>query len=405
MPAKVKKKNLMKVVITRSNMTQKLAKKQPPVIASLAAVFLFTIALALSQTASAMQAAESSQLQIESPTAIDASGSVDTNIPVLSQNDGQDSDLNTPKNTLSTDNDFDALSAHAWMRRLANTIKQASFEISFVVTSAQRETMPYIWRHAKLENGDFAEQLSLLNGPGFEQIRINNKLSIFEPGFAPLSIRASTIDGPIPHAFTHRPDLLNAGYEVLLMGRNRVSGRMAQQIRVISRDKSRYQYHLWLDEQTGLLLKLNMYDLQGALLEQIQVTQLSINEDVQQHFVNIQADQMPPVAVTQSTLNQQLPWTLGYMPVGMQTVTENLRRISLTGKAAEYMMVSDGLVDVSIYVMKATDVAQEDIAFATDATSIVSISDGRIQVTVVGEIPLETASKMANSIVLINDRP
>jgi sigma-E factor negative regulatory protein RseB len=145
--------------------------------------------------------------------------------------------------------------------------------------------------------------------------------------------------------------------------------------------------------------------LQGALLEQIQVTQLSINEDVQQHFVNIQADQMPPVAVTQSTLNQQLPWTLGYMPVGMQTVTENLRRISLTGKAAEYMMVSDGLVDVSIYVMKATDVAQEDIAFATDATSIVSISDGRIQVTVVGEIPLETASKMANSIVLINDRP
>jgi sigma-E factor negative regulatory protein RseB len=60
---------------------------------------------------------------------------------------------------------------------------------------------------------------------------------------------------------------------------------------------------------------------------------------------------------------------------------------------------------VSIYVMKATDVAQEDIAFATDATSIVSISDGRIQVTVVGEIPLETASKMANSIVLINDRP
>lgn len=395
----------MKAVIIRSNVIQKSAKKQPPVIASPAAVFLFILALALNPTVSAAQVVDESQLQSESPATNDALVSVDMNNPDLSQNEAQDNDLNTPKNTLSTDKAFDVLSAHAWMRRLSNTIKQVSFEISFVVSSAQRETMPYIWRHAKLENGDFAEQLSLLNGPGFEQIRINNKLSIFEPGFTPLSIRANAIDGPIPHAFTHRPDLLNAGYEVLLMGRNRVVGRMAQQIRVISKDKSRYQYHLWLDEQTGLLLKQNMYDLQGALLEQIQVTQLSINEDVQQHFTNIQADQMPPVAVTQSTLNQQLPWTLGYMPVGMQTVTENLRRISLTGQAAEYMMVSDGLVDVSIYVMKATDVAQEDIALTTDATSIVSISDGRIQVTVVGEIPLETASKMANSIVLINDRP
>ena len=293
-----------------------------------------------------------------------------------------------------------ALSAQAWMRRLANTVKEVPFEISFVVSSPQRETMPYIWRHARLDNGDSAEQLSMLNGPGFEQVRVNNKVSIFEPGFAPLSVRANFIDGPIPNAFIHRPELLEAGYDVLLMGRNRVSGRMAQQIRVISKDKSRFQYHLWLDEQTGLLLKLNTYDLKGALLEQIQVTQLSISENVREYFTTIKVEQLPPIATTEFPEDQALPWTLGFMPVGMQKVSENLRRISITGQAAEYMMVSDGLIDVSIYVTKASDVIQEDIALTTDATSIVSISDGRIQVTVVGEIPLETASKMASSIVL-----
>lgn len=305
----------------------------------------------------------------------------------------------------SAENNFDVLSAHAWMRRLANTIDQVSFEISFVVSSPKRETMPYVWRHALMDNGDVVEQLSLLNGPGFEQIRINNKVSIFEPGFTPLSIRSSYIDGPIPSAFIHRPDILNNGYDVLLMGRNRVSGRMAQQIRVISKDKSRYQYHLWLDEQTGLLLKQNMYDLKGELLEQIQVTQLTLNEDIKQHFVNIQSQQLPPIAVAQIAIEQELPWAVSFMPIGMQKVTQNLRRISITGQPAEYMMLSDGLVNVSVYVMKATDVSQEDIALTTDATSIVSISDGRIQVTIVGEIPVETASKMANSIVLINERP
>jgi sigma-E factor negative regulatory protein RseB len=402
---KLKTKSLMKVAEILRNMKQTLINKKPPLTASSAAILVLFLTFLLHQAVSAAQAVDESPRQTSTQAAaIDNSAQnatpADTSQNAL-QDDGQS---DKPQNAVS-DNGFDTLSAHSWMTRLSSTIARTSFEISFVVSSPQRETMPYIWRHAKLENGDFGEQLSLLNGPGFEQIRINDKLSIFEPGFAPLSIRAKAIDGPIPYAFTHRPDLLNAGYDVLLMGRNRVSGRMAQQIRVISKDKSRYQYHLWLDEQSGILLKQNMYDLQGGLLKQIQVTQLSIGEEVQEHFINIQVDELPPIAVTHGIRNQALPWTLNFLPVGMQKVTENLRRISLTGQTAEYMMVSDGLVDVSIYVTKATDVSQEDIALTNDATSIVSISDGRIQVTVVGEIPLETASKMANSIVLIDDKP
>lgn len=379
----------MKTVVVQNKMTLLYFKKQLPAILLSAAVFMFIITFALYPLASAAQSSNEAQTQFETQTETQAE--TKSGLESLAE--------------INQENTFDVMSADAWMNRLSNTINQVSFEISYVVSSPRRETMPYVWRRARMENGDSAEQLSLLNGPGFEQIRINNKVSIFEPGFTPLSIRSDFIDGPIPNAFLNNPDLLKAGYEVLLMGRNRVSGRMAQQIRVISKDKSRYQYNLWLDEQTGLLLKLNMYDLQGELLEQMQVTQLSINDDVQQYFYNIQADQLPPVASTQATENQALPWTLEFVPIGMQKVTENLRRISLTGQPAEYMMVSDGLVDVSIYVMKASDANQEDIALTTDVTSIVSISDGRIQVTVVGEIPLETASKMASSIVLKSDRP
>jgi sigma-E factor negative regulatory protein RseB len=197
-------------------------------------------------------------------------------------------------------------------------------------------------------------------------------------------------------------DILNNGYDVLLMGRNRVTGRMAQQIRVISKDKSRYQYHLWLDEQTGLLLKLNMYDLKGALLEQIQVTQFAINNEIKNTFANLQVEQLPPIAMTPVASEQPLKWTVSYRPIGMQTVAQNLRRISGTGQPAEYLMLSDGLVDVSIYVTETSDSSQEDVSISTNGTSIVSLSDpdGRLQVSVVGEIPLETANKIANSIVL-----
>lgn len=368
-------------------MKNSIIRKQPPVKVLLAAVLLSCVVFSAELIAlqSLAQSSDTSGLAEANPS----TPNEQTEILVVQP---------------STENDFDVLSGQSWMRRLANTISQVSFEISFVVSSPRLEIMPYVWRHSLMDNGNSAEQLSLLNGPGFERIRFNDKVSIFEPGFTPLSIRSSFIDGPIPSAFIHSPDILNEGYDVLLMGRNRISGRMAQQIRVISKDKSRYQYHLWLDEQTGLLLKQNMYNLEGELLEQIQVTQLILNDDVKQHFVNIQSNQLPPIAAAEVAADRDLPWALSYMPIGMQKVTQNLRRISITGQPAEYMMLSDGLVDVSVYVMQVTDISQEDIALTNDATSIVSISNGRIQVTVVGEIPLETASKMANSIVLVNER-
>ncbi len=379
-------------------MTSKLKNTQPQLLFVLAAVFILLFGAA----------GKSIAVQVSE---LDSRVGQETTLPDEVQQEQHQNiadaansalNINSPnQSTVINENDFDALSARAWMKRLANTIQQTSFEINFVVSSPRRETMPYVWRHAVLDSGETAEQLSLLNGPGFEQIRINNKVSIFEPGFAPISIRASAIDGPIPSAFIHSPDILNNGYDVLLMGRNRVSGRMAQQIRVISKDKSRYQYHLWLDEQTGLLLKQNMYDNKGVLLEQIQVTQLKIDDEVKENFEKIQAEQLPPVAATDISKNQQLPWTVSYMPVGMQMVAQNLRRIAVTGQPAEYLMLSDGLVDISIYVMQAADVSQEDLAVTTDATSVVSISDGRLQVTVIGEVPIETANKIANSIVLI----
>lgn len=296
---------------------------------------------------------------------------------------------------------FDQLSARAWFERLANTLKQINFEIAYVVSRPNRDIMPYVWRHAILENGDSAEQLSLLNGPGYEQIRLNNKVSIFEPSFNPYSIRAENIDGPIPSAFIHDPNILYAAYDVLLMGRNRILGRMSQQIRVVSKDNTRFGYHLWLDEQTGLILKLNMYD-ENKLIKQIQVTQLSLSDDVKAYFANIQEEQLPPTVFAKTPQEIALPWDVGFIPVGMNKVRQKEHLLRQTGQPVQYVMLSDGVVDVSVYVLSATEALQDDLSISADGTSVVSMSDGNVQVTVVGEIPTKTANKIANSIVVVN---
>jgi sigma-E factor negative regulatory protein RseB len=139
---------------------------------------------------------------------------------------------------------FNPLSADAWMQRLIEQVQSSSFEMVYVVSANKRETLPYMWRRGTMPSGNVIEQLSLLNGPGFEQVVYQGKVSIFEPGYPPYSVQGSAVQSPIPQAFIHPGAGLKNAYDALLMGRNRIAGRMAQQIRVISKDKTRFGYHL-----------------------------------------------------------------------------------------------------------------------------------------------------------------
>ena len=151
-----------------------------------------------------------------------------------------------------------------WLARLSEVIETRNFQVSFVQSRADGDTMPYLWRHAVMPNGIKMEQLNLQNGPGRELIRVGDVVSVFEPDVSPYSLKSEHINGPIPSTLLHHPERLKQGYEFVSVGRARVAGRPAQQIRIVSRDNNRFSYQLWLDEDTGMLLKLNMLDLQGG---------------------------------------------------------------------------------------------------------------------------------------------
>jgi len=299
---------------------------------------------------------------------------------------------------------FDATSPMAWLNRLAEQTSLLNFEVSFVLSRPDKETLPYLWRHAVLDEITNVEQLSLLNGPGFEQIRYNQVVSIFEPGFPPYSITGESIDGPIPLVLLSDPQSLKNAYEFVLIGRNRISGRAAQQLRIIPRDKTRYGYHLWLDEDTGMLLKLNMYDLKGKLLEQIQVTQLNIDDSVKDAFASLQLSNLPEVVTMKNPPQRQHKWEVSFMPLGMQRIKQDTHRLAITGQIVEYSLLSDGLVDVSVYIQQANQLLDEGLDYQLDTTSVLSRTNGRIQVTIVGEIPLLTAEQIEESIVLVEEQ-
>jgi sigma-E factor negative regulatory protein RseB len=94
-------------------------------------------------------------------------------------------------------------------------------------------------------------------------------------------------------------------------------------------------------------------------------------------------------------------WQVEFLPLGMQRVKQDTHRLAITGQVVEYSMLSDGLVDVSVYIQQASQAFAEGVEYKLETQSVLSRTNGRVQVTVVGEIPLVTAARIAESIALI----
>lgn len=289
-------------------------------------------------------------------------------------------------------------SAESWLIKMSTAVKTLNYSMSFVVLKPGTDSQPYLWRHGIDENGTEMEQLNLLNGPGREVVRIGDKVSYFEPNVPPYSLQSTSVNGPFPSELLYQPEKLFDSYQFILVGRSRISGRAAQQIRVISKDKSRFGFNLWLDQESGLLLKMNMVNLEGQLLEQIQVTAIQVTEKADPFFSRIEVAMLPDVLVLPNQHEQQ-HWALNYLPVGMVIVKQDTHRLPMTGELVDYILLSDGLVDISIYLQPLdSKKATQDLIGRHESNTILTRQLGNVSVTVVGKIPAATADTILKSI-------
>ncbi len=296
----------------------------------------------------------------------------------------------------------DAEQAKGSLERLSKSLRQLNFNTSFVVVK-NNQAEPYHWLHGVVEKQENEnselEILALLNGPRRDILRINNTVSYIEPEYTPYSISSEQISGPIPTVFGRDISVLESNYHFVSVGKNRVLGRAAQLIRIVPKDSYRFGYWLWLDQQSGLLLKLAVITRKGKLLEQIQFTHLEITDTISENLKQLQSTELPKIIDIAATVkNTDLAWQVNWLPDGFEPIKSDRHRINTSKQAVEFMLFNDGLVDISVYVNPSKE-KQRAIEFASDgATLVLNQVINNIEVSVVGKIPLETAKKIVSSV-------
>jgi sigma-E factor negative regulatory protein RseB len=187
------------------------------------------------------------------------------------------------------------------------------------------------------------------------------------------------------------------------VSQGRVSGRIAQQVRIVSRDKTRYGISLWLDKHTGLPLKINTTDLDGQLVDQIQVTDLQILNQADSTFDNLQSDKLPSVVPYRQSDNMLTQVNFGFLPQGMNIVRQDRHFLPMLGQPVDYWLLSDGVVPISVFVHAGPK--GSDILTRARAETILSQPVGRCYVTLIGKLPARTAKGIVDAMQIRNNQP
>ncbi|KDC51766.1 MucB/RseB C-terminal domain-containing protein [Pseudoalteromonas fuliginea] len=283
--------------------------------------------------------------------------------------------------------------------KMANAVHNRNFDASFVVVKGK--TMePYRWIHAKQGDTEL-EHLSLLNGAGLEMVRVNNQVTYFEPQSEPYSLKTDSIAGPIPEVLFKDIERLSAHYDFVMGGKGRIAGRAAQLVRIESKDEFKYNYWIWLDMESSLLLKAAYVNHEGEALEQLQLTHVSVTEQPASMLLEV-LNRNFPTPLPESDLggaeNTAKNWSINWLPDGFELLKSDRHKLDLNNELTDYYLFSDGFVEISIFIQRPLPGKRLSGALTSGATTVYVHNGGNFDVSVVGNVPSMTAKAIAESV-------
>lgn len=291
-------------------------------------------------------------------------------------------------------------SAQQWLQQMVVASRSSDYELIFL-RPYQASFEAWRYRHA-LINRQPAAQLLILEGPPTELRLQGNNVSYFGQAQAPFSRQAHTIGEVLPRVMQADFKRLRAYYDFTLLSAARIADRDCQVIHLIPQDTHRYGYLVWLDRQSKLLLRADLLAPSGQQAEQFRVVALSQGVSIQralQRTVINRRTSLPVVTTPQQSAITA--WQPGWLPPGFELMFSGQRSLPSRAEPVDSQLYSDGLLTLALYVhATVSEVPAEPLVFQDRHGTVYSeVRSGR-EITVVGEIPLSSARRMAQQVVV-----
>ncbi|NRA61477.1 MAG: MucB/RseB C-terminal domain-containing protein [Psychrobium sp.] len=284
--------------------------------------------------------------------------------------------------------------AEQWLQTMSESHHQLNYRMP-IIHLERDHVKSYVFEHGIVDEQQVL-YIASLSGPMHHSYRINDVVTYADAPTKPYSVKSNKIVGPSLAIFVDKTEQISANYSFTLAGKGRVAGRIAQLVRLKSKDKNRFNYILWLDLQTSLLLRYDMYDLNNNLIEQIQAVELQLSDKPSEKLVHLKSKEQPALSVSAASASSR--WKFNWLPAGFTVQAVDSHRLIHTSQPVDYLLLSDGLSQVSVYVAKAGEIALPEQVKTRNGIAIANFRRGNVEMTVVGRIPYTTAQKIAHAI-------
>lgn len=241
------------------------------------------------------------------------------------------------------------------------------------------------------------ERLLMLDGPPREVIRDGKRVTCIVPEGRDSLAGQRVPRNPFPGKHWNTGESLDAHYDLIDLGYDRVAGRACKLIGIKPKDAMRYGYRLWIDVDTGLMLKSDLVDEEGQVLEQVAFTRIDLPGEIAPDRVQptLSGEHMNwEVGGRMPMPEDGLRWHIAEPPAGFTAKTLRQRK-----RGVVQQVLTDGLATVSVFV-EPRKPSRETLS-GTSRMGAVSafgtVVDGW-QVTVVGEVPPATVKSIGESL-------
>lgn len=278
--------------------------------------------------------------------------------------------------------------ALTWLDKMSRSVNQVSYH--GVVTYQRGDADMQVMQVAhSVAEGTSSESMMQLTGQGAQVVRVDHPLHCVHPGHKLLRVGSDLQEGRCEIAGHYRFSATEG---------ERVAGRKAVSILIEPRDMYRYGYVMALDRKTGLLLKTVTLGRGNRVLEKFQFADISYQGETSPSadisLVHQAKHPVPNGLDVGKVIAHN--WKALWVPKGFiatDSAVADSRRKTYT----------DGLAVFSVFVEElgrgirpGEGVVQE--GSTTSYTRGLRIEDKPILITVMGEIPINTARMVADSI-------
>ena len=241
-----------------------------------------------------------------------------------------------------------------------------------------------------------------LNGLPQGMLSYRNRLVYLEPNSNVYAVEDVKFPNLYLRLISLGADEILKRYIPLVSGQSRISGKLVQVIKLIPKNRLGYSLVLCIDQNSGLLLQLDVVDKKGKLVKSFMSIHMDILESNPAFLRDIMAT-LPEDIKTVNTVEKnkdRLTWDLKAVPSNFDILATNKHAIRNNNESSEYMLISDGLTDVSIYLTEHKSEIRIPLSSLNGTTVFRQRVSDKYDVAVIGVIPPSMAKMIADNVEL-----